>query len=132
MALWLRFMTEVNEKLPALPPEMQANEHIRKAAELCEESALTPEQLALYDRYWDAIRSEKTIREAARREGKAEGRALGLEEGEVIGLEKGEVIGEYKKAVTVSKTLLKKGMNVCDVSDVTGLSIEEINKLNES
>jgi predicted transposase/invertase (TIGR01784 family) len=71
MVLWLRFLKEVNEKLWKLPPEMQENEYIRKAAELCEEGAFTPGELAAYDRYWDSISIEKTIRSSILREGRA-------------------------------------------------------------
>ena len=123
--LWLRFLNEVNEKLKSLPPELEANEDIRQAADLCEEAAFTPEELALYDEYWDAIRVEKTIRNASLREGLAEGEAIGLEKGEAIGLEKGKVEGKIETALN----LLKKGMSTEDICDVTGLSTQQIQEL---
>jgi predicted transposase/invertase (TIGR01784 family) len=77
MVLWLRFLKEVNEELSALPPEMQENEYISKAASLCEIAAFTPEEMAAYDKYWDIIRTEISIREGDLRQGRAEGRAEG-------------------------------------------------------
>ena len=88
--LWLRFLKEVGEGMRQLPDELAGNELIRQAAELCEESAFTPEELDAYDRYWDIIRVEKTLREGSLAEGRAEGKAIGLAEGEAIGLAKGE------------------------------------------
>ena len=100
MVLWLRFLKEVNENMRTLPEEMQANKHIRQAAELCEEGAFTPEELARYEKFWDAIRVEKTVKISAEAIGLEKGKAIGLEEGlekgEAIGLEKGEAIGLEK------------------------------------
>ena len=93
MVLWLRFLNEVGEDMKSLPPELQENEHIRQAAELCEEGAFTPEEREAYDHYWDVIRTEKTSREGARREGLAEGLAKGEAKGLAKGLKKGEEKG---------------------------------------
>jgi predicted transposase YdaD len=49
--------------------------------------------------------------------------------GEALGLEKGEAIGEQKKAVAIAKNLSKKGMSLEDISDATGLSIEQIKEI---
>jgi predicted transposase/invertase (TIGR01784 family) len=96
MVLWLRFLKEINENTRTLPSEMQENEFIRQAAELCEVGAFTPEELAAYDKYWDMIRTQKSLVTGARNEGLVEGEAIGLEKGEAIGLEKGEAIGLEK------------------------------------
>jgi predicted transposase/invertase (TIGR01784 family) len=91
--LWLRFLKEVGENMRTLPPEMQENEYIRRAAELCEEAAFTPNELAVYDRYWDSIRIEKTLREGALRDGREKGLAEGLAEGRERGLAEGKEKG---------------------------------------
>ena len=96
--LWLRFLREVNERMSELPEELSGNEQIRKAAELCEEAAFTPEELAVYEAYWDWVRTEKTIREGSL----AKGEVIGLAKGEVIGLAKGEA--ERTKLKTRLKT----------------------------
>jgi len=104
-ALWLKFLKDVGENMTTLPVEMAENELIRKAAELCEEGAFTPEELALYEGYWDWVRVEKTIREGA------------LAKGEETGL---------AKVVVNSK---KSGLTVETISSITGLTIQEINKI---
>ena len=105
-ALWLKFLKEVGEGMTKLPDELAENEQIFKAAELCEMGAFTPEELARYEAFWDMVRTEKTIREGS--------------------LAKGIVEGEQKKALIIAKNLLKKGMSVEDVSEITGLSTQEI------
>ena len=76
--LWLRFLKEVGEDMKTLPPEMQEDENIRQAAEICEIGAFTPEDLAAYEKYWDIISTEKTLYLSA------------LLKGETIGIAKGE------------------------------------------
>ena len=143
-ALWLQFLKEVGENMTSLPAELAQNERIRKAAELCEEGAFTFEELALYESYWDWVRTEKTIREGSLAKGLAEGEAIGLKKGEAIGLEKGETIGMKRgEAIGLEKgradekteialKLLRMGMSIKDASSVTGLSKEHIEKLNEN
>ena len=78
--LWLRFLKEVGENMSLLPPEMQENEDIRQAAEICEISAFTPEELAAYEKYWDIISTEKTLYKGAMLKGETIGIAKGEEE----------------------------------------------------
>ena len=89
-SLWLRFLKDVGENMTVLPTELAANERIRRAAELCEEGAFTPEELAVYEGYWDWVRVEKTIREGSQ----ARGEAIGRAEGETIGIAKGIAQGK--------------------------------------
>jgi len=147
--LWLRFLNEVGEKLQSLPPELEANEEIRQATDLCQEAAFTPEELELYEYYWDAVRVEKTLRKAFLREGLEKGEAKGLKIGEAKGLKigkakgieigkakgieigkaEGKAEGEYEKAVAIAKNLLKKGMSIEDISDTIGLCQQQIKEL---
>ena len=153
MVLWLRFLQEVNENMKALPLEMQENEFIREAAELCEEGAFTPAELAAYDGFWDAVRLEKTALKGAMNEGEAiglekgleKGEAIGLEKGleigeaiglekglekgEAIGLEKGEAIGEQKNTKNIALKAIQMGMSLDEVIKLTGLTFEQIRGL---
>jgi len=97
--LWLRFLKEVDENMAALPPELQENEYIRMAAELCEESAFTPEELAAYDKYWDIIRTEIAARESARKKGEAIGAKKEQEKAVINGVKAGYSI-EVMRTIT--------------------------------
>ena len=51
------------------------------------------------------------------------------ENGYTSGINDGISKGENKKSIEIAKNMLKKNMPIEDISDITGLSIEEINKL---
>ena len=55
-------------------------EEILQAIELTHESNYTPEQLAAYHKYIDAIRTEKTLIAEAEARGEARGEAKGVRE----------------------------------------------------
>jgi predicted transposase/invertase (TIGR01784 family) len=90
---WLRFMKEVGASKDTVAQETALRElgneapEIKLAMELARESAYSREQLDAYDRYWDAVSTERTLitgkvqeaRTAALAEGKAEGLMEGLE-----------------------------------------------------
>ncbi|WP_425430012.1 hypothetical protein, partial [Desulfamplus magnetovallimortis] len=61
---------------------------------------------------------------------KEDGEKIGMEKGEKIGMEKGEKIGIEKGLKTVASQMLKKGESIDKISEFTGLSTEEIKKLN--
>jgi len=138
MVLWLRFLKETGEKMISLPPEMQENEFIRQAAELCERAAYTPEELAAYEKYWDRIRIERALLSGAKQEGITEGKVIGLEEGKAIGLEEGEAIGlEKGKAIgleegrteekeKVAMNAFRMGITIENIATFTGLTIEQV------
>jgi len=122
-ALWLRFLSEVDEDMRTLPQELQENEDIRQAAELCEEAAFTPAELEAYDNYWDAVRIEKTL--IAERDASLAKRDASLAEGEAIGLEKGRA----EEKIEIAKNLKSAGVAIEIISQTTGLSINELNKI---
>jgi hypothetical protein len=92
-----------------LPPELAENEQIRQAAEFCEEGAFTPEEHAAYEAYWDKVRTEKTIKEGAFEQGRAQGRAE-----------------ELKNVVLKSHTAK---LPVETISNITGLTPEQITEI---
>ena len=59
--LWLRYLTEIDEKTKTVPAELLANPEIAKAVSEIEESAYTEEELLGYDDFWDAVSVEKTL-----------------------------------------------------------------------
>ena len=52
-----------------------------------------------------------------------------LQQGIQQGMQQGMRQGEHKKAVEIAKALLGKGMNISDISEISGLSGKEIRKL---
>ncbi len=123
--LWLRFLTEINEQSEKISDEFMEYPEIQQAIKFVHEASLTKEEKLLYDKNWDRISSEKTILNQVRHESELKGRAEGRVEGEQIGMQKGEQIGMQKVALNAKK----KGMSIKDISELTGLSEEEITAL---
>lgn len=107
--LWLRYLTEIDEKTREVPPELLDNPDIKKAVAQLEESAFTDAQLRGYEKFWDTVSVEKTLINSAERKGRAEGRAEGIKQ--------------------TARRMKAKGYPLADISDVTGLTIAEINLL---
>ena len=58
-------------------------------------------------------------------EGLEQGQKLGLEQG----LEQGQKLGEINKEKEIAKKLKQKNITLEEISEITGLSIDEIEKL---
>ncbi len=117
-ALWLRYLTEIEESTQVVPQELLDNPNISKALTVVQESAYTPEQLLGYDKFWDIIRTEKTYYDSALRRGIAEGRAEGIA--------KGREEGRAEGRAEVALKLRFMGLNDEMIVQATGLTIEEI------
>lgn len=115
--LWLRYLTEIDEKTREVPEELLENPEIKKAVTVLEESAFTPEQLLGYEKFWDIISVEKTLVSSAERKGKEEGKKEGIEE------------GKKEEKLLIASNAKKQGLSPDMISSLTGLSVEEIERL---
>ena len=130
---WLRFLREAGDAGdPGHPTPEQLAEQIgltaelRDALEISPESAFSPEELAAHERFWDTVRSERTLmkgklaegREEGREEGRAEGRAEGIE----IGIEMGEKRGIALGMEQALQRLLATGMDDATARKVLGMA----------
>ena len=107
--LWLRFLTEIGEDTKEVPEELIENAEVKQAIEIVEESAYTDEELAQYDKFWDAIRIEQAF----------------VDEAEIrfnIGIDKG-------KQDTARKLKAMNVMTIEQIAEATGLTIEQIKAL---
>ena len=59
--LWLRFLTEIDEKSRIAPAELLENPQTSQALEILEESAYSEAEMLEYDRYWDQVRRDKAL-----------------------------------------------------------------------
>ena len=144
--LWLRYLTEIEERTKEVPQELLDNPEINKALTVVEESAYSDEQLLGYDKFWDIIRTERTFyisalrngykeghdagHEEGKKEGIEEGRKEGIEEGRKEGIEEGRKEGieeglEKEKRETI-KRLKAKGFDIATIAVDTGMSEEDV------
>lgn len=115
--LWLRYLTEINEKTREVPEELMANSEVKKAVNALEISAFTDAQLAGYEKFWDIISVEKTLYNSAERRGKAQGMAQGMAQGKA----------EERHLIAIN--LKKQGVSFEIISQCTGLPVKEIELL---
>ena len=136
--LWLRYLTEIDDKTREVPGELLANPEIKKAVNQIEVSAYNDAQLLGYDEFWDAVRVEKTIVSDALRkgleqgraqgleQGLEQGRAQGLEQGLEQGREQGREQGQAAERIKNARKMKAKGYPAEDIAEITGLSVGEI------
>ncbi|TVQ19977.1 MAG: Rpn family recombination-promoting nuclease/putative transposase [Bacteroidetes bacterium] len=115
--LWLRFLTEINEKTGHIAPELLEHPEIQKALESVMEASMSKEEMMLYEKNWDRISSEKTLLSAAREDGWKEGIAMGIPQGEVRGV--------YKSAIA----MLRKQFSIEQIANILPLSQSKIAEL---
>ncbi|MDE5611784.1 MAG: Rpn family recombination-promoting nuclease/putative transposase, partial [Odoribacter sp.] len=147
--LWLRYLTEIDERTREVPVELMENPDIRKAVSILEESAFTPAQLQGYEDFWDGVSVERTMwldakmegyrtghqeghqagHQEGRREGYREGHQEGRQEGHQEGLLKGRLEGQRKEKYQIATNLKSQQVPFEVIARSTGLSIEEISKL---
>ncbi len=80
-----------------------------------------------YDKHIDAIMVQNDVLDTAKMEGRAEGREEGRAEGRAEGIAEGKL--EEKR--NVAKKMMAHGISVADICQMTGLSEEDIIKLNQ-
>ncbi len=78
-----------------------------------------------FQKYMSEEEDKRKIQNSLLSEAKEEG----ISQGYTSGINDGISKGENKKSIEIAKNMLKKNMSIEDISDITGLSIEEINKL---
>lgn len=143
--LWLRYLTEINEKTREVPEELMANPEVKKAVTALEESAFTDAQLLGYEKFWDIISVEKTLYNSAERkgmkkgleegmkkgleEGLEKGIEKGIEKGMEKGIEKGREEGRTEEKLEIARNLRAAGIPTDTIARTTGLSPAEISAL---
>ena len=131
--LWLRFLTEIDDDTHTPPADLQENPEINKALAEVEVTAFTEEELRGYDKFWDIVRTEKTLLGGSYEKGHAEGRAEGIAEGRAEGIAEGRAEGiaegERKEKLATAKRLLDLGLAPDIAAQGSGLTIEEIKDL---
>ncbi len=135
--LWLRYLTEINEKTDEVPEELLESPEISKAVTQLKESAFSEAQLLGYDKFWDMVSTAKMQISSALRDGlekgMKEGRKEGIKEGMKEGIEKGLKEGQAKgRSEAIAETARKMkamGYPTEDIAEITGLPADEIDSL---
>jgi predicted transposase/invertase (TIGR01784 family) len=117
--LWLRFRKEIEGYREKIPKDLESNKLISSDIEMCKESALSPEERDLYERYQDGVRWQASIkgledevvesRNAIKEKDKTiEEKDKTIEEKDKTIEESKKTIEEKDKVIAELKRLLKK------------------------
>lgn len=123
--MWSAFLTRhdlLNKD--SLPKELD-NASLKKALTVLDVMNFTKEERDAYEDHLKWLRIEaNTLKKV-----EAQAEARGIQIGETRGETRGKAEGEIKKAIAIAKNLLKENAKIEYVAKVTGLSINEVNKL---
>ena len=122
--LWLRFLTEYEENLPEIQ-ELRESEEIQQAIHILDKFSYSPAELAAYEKYWDAVRTERSMLSDSEKKGIEKGIKLG----EAIGEERGEARGERNEAEKIAIKSIEAGLTNELISRLTGLTDDELSTL---
>lgn len=115
--LWLRFLTEMNSETDTVPEDFLQNPYLKQAVKLLETSSYNETQLYTYEKFWDAVASERAMVNDALKEGKKQGIAEGKKQ------------GAKENAIAIARNLCQLGLSVAGIAKATNLTIEEVEKI---
>ena len=118
--LWLRFLTEIDRDTEEAPAELLENPDTNKALKILEKSAYDEGQLYAYERFWDAVTTERVNLESHYKKGLAEGEAI-------ADAKWAAKINE--KTLEIARKMKANGLSAEIITKTTGLTADEINKL---
>ena len=103
--LWLRFLTEIDRDTEEAPAELLENPDTNKALKILEKSAYDEGQLYAYERFWDAVTTERVAVEGAYKKGRDE------------------------RTLEIARKMKTNGLSAEIIAKTTGLTADEITKL---
>ena len=80
---------------------------------------------------WQKDKFDALVKYNEIEDAKKEGKSLGIEEGKALGKAEGKAEGIKEKTVEIARNMLKKKMSIKDISEITGLAEENIQKLKD-
>ena len=141
---WIYFIKNAGS-LEYIPKNM--TKEIQKAFDIANTACMSEEELEAQLKRKDFIYLQKSSLELAEekgiqrgkeiglkegiQKGKELGKEEGLKEGKELGLKEGKELGSQQKAIEIARNLLKTGIDIEIISLSTGLTKEEIKKINE-
>ncbi len=127
--MWCSFLTKHNLLNPDNLPKELNNRDLKKALNVLNIMNFSEEERSAYDDHLKWMMIEANTLEKRYRDGIEEGRVEGKSEGEKIGEERGLKEGIKSEKIEIASRMLKKGLDIDDIIEITGLTREEINAI---
>ena len=118
--LWLRFLRELNHNTEKLSEELKSNRLIRKAINICRESALTPQEKRIYDDYLMNIMWNNTYKNMEKKFAESEKRVAESEK---------KIVENEKKIVENEKIITEKDKTITENEKIIAEKDKELAKL---
>ena len=126
---WMKFFTSDNLEL--IEDELkEKNQIMSKVIEEYRKFTSDDKMMRAYAAREAFLVGQKMMLRREREDGFDEGKLEGIKEGIIEGMEKGKLEGIKEKSYSIAKTLKQMNMDDASISKATGLSIEEVRKLN--
>lgn len=122
MVLWLRFLTEIDERTHKAPAELTDNALVSKALELLEDSGYSDAERYAIDRYWDQVSRERSL--AYRLE-----KAIEIENRVAENIKRAVEESRTKEKKDMARNLKSLGVDASTIIAATGLTQSEIEDL---
>ncbi|MCR5568692.1 MAG: Rpn family recombination-promoting nuclease/putative transposase [Paludibacteraceae bacterium] len=104
---------------------------LQEAREKLKFISMNAEERRAYERHLDNIRIQNDVINTAKNDGFAEGREEGRAEGRAEGREEGRAEGRMNEKYENARKMKSKGFSLEDISEITGLSIDEIKTISD-
>ena len=146
--LWLRFLTEIDEKTRKPPQELVDDPHVNEALEIVEESAYSKGEMRAYDKFWDRMSREagverqlkqaeadrEALKEATAERDAATARAdAATARADAATAERDAAVASRDAALERLRQTVRQmkadGMSAEAISKYTGMSAEEIGRV---
>ena len=125
---WMKFFTSKN--LKSIEKELkEANPIMTKVIEEYKRFTSDEKLMRAYDARDAFLLGQKMMLNREREEGFEEGMERGIEKGIKKGIKEGKLEGIKNEKYSIAKNLKKSGLDIKFISENTGLSIEEVEKL---
>ena len=102
---------------------------LNEAREKLKYYSMTPKERKAYDEHLNAVMIQNDVLDTAKLEGRIEGRAEGIAEGRAEGIAEGRAEGRAEEKQENARKMKAMGLTNEMIHQITGLSVEEIEKL---
>ena len=126
--IWLTILTSRTfTELYELSNQILSKDKVKKLMEAA--ISMSKDGFILHE--WQKDKFDALVKYNEIEDAKREGKSLGIEEGKALGKAEGKAEGIKENTIKIARNMLKKKMSIKDISEITGLTEENIQKLNE-
>ncbi len=125
---WIWYLNNL-AKIDEIPSKLKEDSVLTKAFDVAKFLALSKDKQLAYQLDLKAKLDYQNVMDYAKEFAREEGRKKGVKEGIEKGMEKGKEEGKKERNIEIAKTSLKQNIDIATIAMITGLTLQEIEKL---